>query len=207
MSPAVPERRLPPGPVARAETTGRAAFDAIVESLWEPIVRFFWRGVPAHDAEELAQRTFVRAYRATRSGSGPEAMDQVGWRRYLFTCARHVWIDHARRTRLVMPLADDLQATEPTVSGETSIAGLLRDEEVAGLRACLDGLGPELRSACLLHFFDGLSKREIGRQLDRPEATVRNVLSKALALLRQCLATKGLAPEPAPSIAPPIGER
>src|SRR5437867_1042811 len=90
MSPAVPERRLPPSPAVCTETTGRAAFDAIVDALWEPILHFFWRGVSLHDAEELAQRTFARAYRATRAGGGPAAADLPGWRRYLFTCARHV---------------------------------------------------------------------------------------------------------------------
>ena len=191
----------------QVETGGRAAFDPIVDACWEPILRFFWRGVPAHEAEELAQRTFVRAYRATRSGGGPEAGDHVGWRRYLFTCARHVWIDHVRRNRSLMPLLDDFESIEPVASGEGSVAELLRAEQVEGLRECLDGLQPELRSACLQHFFDGLSKREIGRRLDRPEATVRTVLTKALALLRQCLAGKGLAPEADPAHAPPIGER
>ncbi len=206
MSPAVPEGRSSPSLLGR-EAVGRAAFDAIVNACWEPILRFFWRGVSLHDAEELAQHTFVRAYRATVAGGGPDATDHVGWRRYLFTCARHVWIDHARRNRSLMPLADDVGSTEPAASGPGFIAELLHDEEVDGLRACLDGLLPELRSACLQHFFDGLSKREIGRLLDRPESTVRNVLTKALAMLRQCLAGKGLAPEPDPSHAAPIDER
>src|SRR5262249_14579030 len=124
---------------------------------------------------------------------------------YLFACARNVWIDHARRASAALPLADDLQPGEPVAAGDGSVARLLRDEEVLGLHECLDGLAAELRSACLLHFFDGLSKREIGRALDRPEATVRSVLGRALALLRSCLAGKGLAPEPDPAQVPPAG--
>lgn len=183
----------------------RAGFDAVVDAFWDPIMRYFWRSVPSHEAEELAQRTFISAYRATRLNA-PEQHDQAGWRRYLFTCAKHLWIDHVRSRRTTMPLLDDVMPAEPALADSGSLTEVLRDEEFAGLRECLDGLEPQARSTCMLHFFDGLSKREIGRLLDRPESTVRNLLVKALSLLRRCLSTKGLAPESPPSAASPTSE-
>jgi RNA polymerase sigma factor (sigma-70 family) len=202
MMPAMSAKPVDPRPVPEGRASGmgigRVEFDAVVNAWWGPILRFFWRGVPLHEAEELAQRTFVSAYRASR-GRAPRQDDQAGWRRYLFTCAKHVWVDHGRRRRAQMPMLDDVAPQEPVDGGASVLAGALRDEEVAGLRACLDGLEPEARLACLLHFFDGLSKREIGRLMRRPESTVRHVLVQALVWLRHCLSTKGLAPEPTPA--------
>ena len=81
MSSAIPEGRSQPGLGAQVETGGRAAFDAIVNALWEPIVRFFWRGLPAHDAvddeELLGRQDDVRAP-CLLSSSGKDLKSGIG---------------------------------------------------------------------------------------------------------------------------------
>jgi RNA polymerase sigma factor (sigma-70 family) len=49
----------------------------------------------------------------------------------------------------------------------------------------VDLLPPARRKIFRLHFFDGLSIREIANQLDLNEVTVRNQRNRALIFLRQ----------------------
>jgi DNA-directed RNA polymerase specialized sigma24 family protein len=88
--------------------------------------------------------------------------------------------------------AGDEGAHDP---GGAGVSTLLRREERDAIRDCMDRLDAIARATCWLVFVEGCSKREAGRLLDRPEATVRAAIVAALASLRQCLRAKGLSTE------------
>lgn len=82
-------------------------------------------------------------------------------------------------SRIIEPPAEDLSITRQ----------VSRDEEFAILRKSLERLSPEHRQAITLVFFQGLTLRQAGEQMDgRSEDAVRMLLRRAEARLRDILA-------------------
>jgi RNA polymerase sigma factor (sigma-70 family) len=185
---------------ARLAAGEREAFDELVRGAWESVMRYFWKRTAPEDARDLAQRTFAEAWQSVRAGrmSVPATLEE--WRRYLLVCARNRWIDAARRNAAREPAAsldallvdgDERARFEP--EAPHSDPALERDLASA-VRGCLELLEPLWRSACWLHFVDGVSKREIARSLGKPEATVRLQFDAQLGALKRCLEGKGALP-------------
>ncbi len=182
----------------------RAAFDALVQAFWDPIMRFFWKRVSADDAEDLTQGLFVAVYQSVRRGAGPRRSDAASWRRYLFTCAGNRLVDYWRRKACRPPTASlesllDEGESWQDVIGSAEEADLAADaallqEESEAIRECMGTLDVLSRTLCWLVFADGRSKREIARRVGKPEASVRAMLVEAIRALRRCLEAKGLAP-------------
>ncbi|MER5884041.1 sigma-70 family RNA polymerase sigma factor [Streptomyces sp. NPDC001941] len=130
-------------------------------------------------AEDLAQETFVRAWRH------PEALesDHASMRPWLFTVARRIAID-ARRARLARPqeVQDDLLASRPAAGDQAERASTRLD-----VRRALTGLSAEHRAVLVQVYFRGLSVAEAARVLGVPEGTVKSRTYYALRALRTAL--------------------
>ena len=80
--------------------------------------------------------------------------------------------------------ADGSPALEPIADESSVSAGLRREERQALIRRVLDELpDPEDRNLVQLHFFEGLSLREIARQRGVSDGTIGNRMQKILELL------------------------
>lgn len=168
-------------------------------------MRFFWVRMEADEARDLTQRVFLSAYESLRAERGPGS-DLEGWAPYLFQSARNLWIDQTRRAgaqpglQSLESLLDEDRGDElASSSGNTEAGGaetLCSRELRHALRECLEELDVETRASCWMHFVQGASKRSIGRATNRPEATVRTRIARALQSLRACLERRGMAPEP-----------
>jgi RNA polymerase sigma-70 factor (ECF subfamily) len=192
-------RRAPPSESA----TAQHALDAVVREFWESVMRFLWKRVSRAEAEDLAQDVFASVHRAVLRGSAPRAGDSAGWHRFLLRAARNRLISHWRQRGVHPPtrsLAGFVGEEETLIAPEASGAPaapllLLRREVREAIRDCMDRLDALSRAMCWLVFVEGRSKREAGRLLDRPEATVRAAIVSALASLRQCLSARGITTE------------
>lgn len=62
-----------------------------------------------------------------------------------------------------------------------------RQDVVADLDKCLDGLAPERRESILLAFLDGYSHEQISAALKTPLGTVKSWIRRGLTSLKECL--------------------
>lgn len=132
-----------------------------------------------HDAEEIAQDTFLRAYRALVAYS-PERIRDLKQRAWLHQIALNVARNRYRGNR---PRTVELNGSEPdNVPGPEARAmaraGL--DQLVARV-ACLP---PRYREAVVLRYVQDLSYAEVADTLGQPVGTVKSNVHRGLKLLR-----------------------
>ncbi|MBL8842433.1 MAG: sigma-70 family RNA polymerase sigma factor [Planctomycetes bacterium] len=179
-----------------ARAGSREAFTALV-ARWEArLLTFFFRQGGDRDlAEDCAQEVFVRLYKA-RDRYTPEA----SFATFLFTIARHYWID-VTRARRVRP---DLRRTgardaRDDADGEEAVnrvadampappASAMHADELLQLRAALAKLPDTLRDVVQLGVIEGLPYAEVATLLSIPIGTVKSRVHAAVGALRTLLA-------------------
>jgi RNA polymerase sigma-70 factor, ECF subfamily len=128
-------------------------------------------------AEDLAQETFVRAYRA-RHRYTPTAPPGAWLRRIGVNLA----ISHLRRQKLARFLPARLYTAPDRRDYDRAEA---RDVVEKALAA----LSPKLRAAVVLHYYEGLTREEIADVLGVPAGTVASRIAKAVAIMRRNMGT------------------
>ncbi len=173
------------------------AFRRIVERYQRPVYGLLVRMVrdPAL-AEDLAQETLVKAYRAL--GSFDRRRRFSSW---LFKIAHNTAIDQLRRVRPVTVPLDDAgdERAAPLARlarpDSESPEARLRGRDLAGaLQEALDALRADYREAVLLRYQQGLSYQEIAEILELPIGTVKTHLHRARAQLAGSLRAGGWEP-------------
>ena len=140
------------------------------------------------DAEEAVQETFVRIWRS----AGQYDESRAGVASWVLSITRNLCIDELRRRRRrapETPLMDDMPhppaADRTDLEAERTILG----EQV---RAALQSLSSEQRSAIELVYFHGLTSQEVGNVLNVPAPTVRSRLRLGILKLGGILQEKGV---------------
>ncbi len=192
--PPLPVREAPPAAlVARAQHGDRAAFGELMRRYRPRIYALALHLTgDAHDADDVAQEAFLRAYRAI--GDFRQAAEFFTWvYRIAVNLALNVRRGRARRRRLVGGALDDPRvalAVQADASGDPRRAVELR-QTYARLVEALDALSPSLRSTVVLVALQGLSHEQAGAVLGCPPGTIAWRIHEA----RQKLA-RALAPPP-----------
>jgi RNA polymerase sigma-70 factor, ECF subfamily len=144
-------------------------------------------------AEELAQDTFIKAYRNLAAFDTTRRLSS-----WLFRIAHNVAIDELRRARpVVVPLdpADDnpgRPATEPASPAQPD--PVERKALGRAIEAAMAALRPDFRAAIVLRYEEGLSFADVGHVLGIPEATARSHVHRARRELSERLAAAGWEP-------------
>jgi RNA polymerase sigma factor (sigma-70 family) len=137
-------------------------------------------------AEEVAQETFVRAWRHAASYN-PHRGCVAAW---LLTIARNQAIDARRHRRFVPVDPEELVAmpleAEEMGPEEHAVAGW----EAGRLRSALADLPAEQRRALVLAAFGGLTAREIGEVEGIPVGTAKTRIRGAMLKLRLLLGVR-----------------
>lgn len=137
----------------------------------------------AATAEDVAQETFVRAWRHAASYD-PRRGRVATW---LLAIARNIAID-ALRVRRADPVdADSLAGLQATVAGLDPEERGLAAAESMRLRDALRRLPEEQRRALLLAAFYGRTAREISESENVPLGTVKTRVRTAMLRLRSAL--------------------
>jgi RNA polymerase sigma-70 factor, ECF subfamily len=139
-----------------------------------------------HDAQDVAQEAFVRAYRAL-CGYERERVHALRLRPWLARITLNVQRNRVRRHRPTAALDSDItsQLTAASDDGpEARVLALSHRDECAAL---VDGLPEPYRMAIALRHIDGLSYAEVAEVLDRPVGTVKAQVHRGLALLRDAI--------------------
>jgi RNA polymerase sigma-70 factor (ECF subfamily) len=146
-----------------------------------------------HDAEELVQDAFVRAYRAL-AGYESSRIRELRLRGWLTTIVlnRCRSVAARRAARGPRPMSIDAESSRPLVEPEAAPAAA--PAEVAERRAererwaaLLVRLPAPYRSALILRHVDGMSYPEAAAALGRPEGTVKAQVHRGIAMLRMLL--------------------
>jgi RNA polymerase sigma-70 factor (ECF subfamily) len=152
---------------------------------WEQrLFAFAWRYLRnATDAREVVIEVFVRLYQQ-RARLRPDT-NLSAW---LFTTlTNHCHNQHRWRRR--HPVAE-FDETTPTVMANTPAGELERDEAVEALGAAIDRLPGDLKTAVLLHHYEGWSYQEIAALAHCSERGVETRLYRARQMLREELAAQ-----------------
>ena len=183
----VTEARL----VAQALGGSEAAFEQIVRRHQRAVLRLLVRLTGDTGlAEDLAQETFVKAFRSL--GAFDTARRLSSW---LLRIAHNAGIDALRRQRLkTVPIetaAADDQPLDPAAPAEPD--PLERQALAGALDAALQQLTPAQRAAISLRYEEGLSFADIGQVLGMPEPTARSHVHRARKALVAVLTARGYA--------------
>jgi RNA polymerase sigma-70 factor (ECF subfamily) len=125
------------------------------------------------DARDVAQETFLRAYRALESYD-TERIDALRLRPWLWTIALNLCRSKAERTKWTSPLPPD-----DTLGGDEHEHF---DDDAWNARLAL--LSAPQRTAVILRHIADLSIAEIATTTRRPEGTVKTDISRGLTRLR-----------------------
>ncbi len=169
------------------------AFEELLDSCKNQVFSLIIRmtGNP-QDAEDLAQETFIKAFR--KLDTYDPSYPFLTW---LFRIAHNTCVDFLRARKPQALSIDDedapLEIEDKSDSVEEAVGLKLQQEQAEKLLASLP---PLYREALLLQYRENLSGREMAQALGIPEGTVKIRLFRAKALMREKL--KALAgPEPA----------
>jgi RNA polymerase sigma-70 factor (ECF subfamily) len=157
-------------------------------------------------AEDLAQETLLRVYRARKSYQ-PGAKFST----WLFTIAGNVAKNAARAQGRRKELSEVDSPSSPSGSQPTVLAGLALEksglmparqlegsEQAAMVRQAIQSLGQRQRMALMLSKFEGMSYIEIAETMDLSVKAVKSLLSRARVNLRDLLEPY-VAPEGLPT--------
>ncbi len=163
---------------AIAEHADRVAFVALYGRFAPRVKAYLLRlSLPLAQAEELTQEVMLVAWRkAAQFDAGTTAA--AAW---IFTIARNLRVDAARRAALATPDEEPQEYLEPTLPADAQLDQARRADR---LRHALATLPPEQADVVRLAFFDDRPHAEIERRLGIPLGTVKSRLRLAMARLR-----------------------
>jgi len=132
-----------------------------------------------HDAEEVAQDTFLRAYRAL-GDYPPERVAELKQRAWLHRIALNVFRNSVRGKR---PRLVELNGSEPDRSSGPE-EDVIRRAEIDALAARVACLPARYREAVVLRHVQELSYAEAAEALGQPVGTVKANVHRGLKILR-----------------------
>ncbi len=168
--------------VARVQGGDSAAFDLLVRKYQHRIAALISRYV--HDwseVQDVAQDTFIRAYRAIGNFRG-DAQFYTWLHRIAVNTAKNHLVSHSRR-----PPTDDIEVetAEQFESGlrlrenATPERELMRQQLEQTVMRAVERLPEELREAISMREVEGLSYEEIAQRMQCPIGTVRSRIFRA----------------------------
>lgn len=169
--------------VVRVQQGDKAAFDLLVRKYQRKIMRLLSRMIrdPA-DLEDVAQETFIKAYRALGQFRGDSAF---------YTWLYRIAINTARNWLSASNRRPSSQGTIENEDGETfsetdnlsdisTPESVLASREIAAtVNAVIEDLPEDLRTAIVLREIEGMSYDEIAQTMNCPIGTVRSRIFRA----------------------------
>ena len=173
--------------VARAQRGDQRAFEMLVIKYQRRIERQIARMVRDVDlVQDIAQETFIRAYRALPQFRGDAAF---------YTWLYRIAVNTAKKALVGLkrdPLVyesglsgsndddDETSRVERELTDGSTPESLLASKEIAQtVNAAIDALSPDLRQAITLREIEGLSYEEIADMMNCPIGTVRSRIFRA----------------------------
>ncbi len=168
--------------VKRVQAGDKQAFDLLVKQYQHKIIGLIGRYVyDPHEAMDVAQEAFIKAYRALPGFRGDSAFYTWLYRIAINTAKNHL-VSRSRRPPDVDVDVDDahyIDTDSELRDLETPESALYRDELERVVKTTLDRLPEDLRVALTLREFEGMSYEDIANVMECPVGTVRSRIFRA----------------------------
>lgn len=167
--------------VEKVQKGDQKAFNLLVVKYQHKVASLISRYVPQADVPDVAQESFIKAYRAIGSFRGDSAFYTWLYRIAVNTAKNYIVAQDRR------PPASDLEASDAenyeTASALKEISNpenlMLSEELRKVVFRTIESLPEDLRMAITLRELDGLSYEEIAEIMDCPVGTVRSRIFRA----------------------------
>ncbi len=168
--------------VRRAVQGDTEAFAALYDRFMGRVYRYVRYLVrDQHDAEDIAQEVFIRAWRALpryRETGAPFAA-------WLIAIAHNLTVNHLKAKRGTVSLGEIDIPTNATEANPEAATEAIFDR--VGVRSAILKLSREKQQVILMRWIEGFSYSEIAQFLNKSEGAVRVIQYRALADLRVIL--------------------
>ncbi|CAM5200079.1 RNA polymerase sigma factor RpoE [Oligella ureolytica] len=177
------EREIDAALVKRAQAGEKRAFELLVTKYQRRILRLLGRILHNQsDVEDIAQETFLKAYRAL-----PKFRNESAFYTWLYRIAVNTARNHISSKHNQVFVSDQIESRDGETfslldnltDGETPETHMHNRELIEALQAALDELPEQLRQAIVLRELEGLSYEEISTAMDCPVGTVRSRIFRA----------------------------
>ena len=171
--------------VAESVAGSRDAFDVIVERHRRIVYQVCYRFVNNHeDASDLAQDTFVRAWKGLRNFKGQSALQT-----WLYRIAVNVCLN---RVAVKAPATEPIESPEhfEDVRIEGAQHSMIREERAVAVRKAIASLPEKQRAALILRTYHDMSHQQIAEVLGSSVGAVKANFFHALNNLKKILGTE-----------------
>jgi RNA polymerase sigma-70 factor (ECF subfamily) len=168
--------------VERVQAGDKSAFDLLVKRYQHKIIGLIGRYVQDQsEALDVAQETFIKAYKALDSFRGESAFYTWLYRIATNTAKNYLVTRNRRPPGTDIDIDDVLQAESESELRdiETPENNLYRDELFGVMASALEALPEELRVALTLRELEGMSYEDIAEVMGCPIGTVRSRIFRA----------------------------
>jgi RNA polymerase sigma-70 factor (ECF subfamily) len=161
----------------------KRAFDLLVLKYQRKIMRLLSRMLNNHaEVEDIAQETFIKAYRALPQFRGDSAFYTWLYRIAINT-ARN-WLSSNQRKMLVSDTfetkdGETFSQSDNLIDIDTPESRMVSSEIAQTVNKAIEDLPEDLRTAIVLREIEGLSYEEIAQTMECPIGTVRSRIFRA----------------------------
>ena len=177
--------------VERVKQGDKRAFELLVEKYWRKLTRLLSRMVRDPDeVEDIAQETFIKAYRAL-----PQFRGDAAFYTWLYRIGVNTAKNYLVAKGKAMPTVSERTSTEDEDGVDDRLVAqdintpeseLLSKQVAMAVNEAVEALPEELRTAITLREMEGLSYEEIAELMGCPIGTVRSRIFRA----REAIAAK-----------------
>lgn len=168
--------------VLRVQQGDKSAFDLLVIKYQHRIVHLVNRYVKdSSEAQDVAQDTFIKAYRALGDFRGDSAFYTWLYRIAINT-AKNYLLSRSRRHidyEIDVQDAEQVENAAQLKDMDTPDNLLMNEQIVKVIKLAIEKLPEEMRIAITLREFEGMSYEEIAEAMDCPIGTVRSRIFRA----------------------------
>lgn len=168
--------------VRRVQNGDKKAFDILVRKYQHKIIQLISRYIKdPSEALDVAQESFIKAYRALPRFRGDSAFYTWLYRIAINTAKNHLVARSRKLADYEIDVADaeQFEGSARLRNNDTPEHLLLTAEIAQTIRQAIDDLPEELRIAISLRELEGMSYEEIAQAMDCPVGTIRSRIFRA----------------------------
>ncbi|MFC1600155.1 RNA polymerase sigma factor [Patescibacteria group bacterium] len=165
-------------------------FEKIYNYYYERILKYLLKRTnSAEVAYDITADTFMKAFESFHKFKWTGVSIKV----WLYRIAINALKNHRRKPQSAVLTAEmegmEIMATSAKEEIEKLDLAMHGDEDLSKLSDAVATLNPKYQNVVSLHYFEGMSHREIGQTIKRSESAVKSMMHRAVTNLRQLLAT------------------